>query len=148
MRVYSFLLALVVGLTARAQKAKIDFARFEDSKERTGITEAFQLHFKKVFDVLPTVSPDLLYIKEDYAFLIAKVRDQAGGEIDFAKFNFEKPQRPILYKGQETRALFKKTAGAWKVIAFLVSPDDFSWACWWADYNAPKEIFDYTDYCR
>lgn len=148
MRIQSFLLALVVAMAASAQKDRIDFAHFEDFKEKMNISESCRLYFKQVFDVFPTMSLEHLYIKQEYAFLIGNVSDASGNEVDFAKFNAAKRPGSSPFKGRETRVLLKKISGKWQVLTLLVSSEDYSWACWWVDYNAPKEIFDYTDYCR
>lgn len=148
MRKIFLLLSFVATLAAMAQKIRVDFAKNEASPERREILEAFTSNFQSQFGLMPVLHLEHLYMKQDFAYLTGKVQDNAGKEIDFAKFRQGSQQNTYAFKGQETHVLLKKIDQSWKVLALLISPDDFSWACWWVDYNAPKEIFDYTDYCR
>ncbi len=131
-----------------SQAARVDFAKFTAAPEKSELQEACKTHIQTMFSVLPLLSVDRLYIKNEYAFLEGKVNNGVGQEIDFTLYNAGKQGRFLPFKGQEAKALLKKAAGGWKVLALVVTPDDLDCVCWWAEYNAPKDLFKYTDYCR
>ena len=149
MRKPSFFLFLLLGQLAFSQGSRVDFAKLEEAlPQRTVITEAYRNHLKTTFGFPPAITIDHLYMRNDFAFLVGKMRDNGGKEIDFARFDLSKQKAFFPFKGQETRALLKRKGEGWEVLAWIVSPDDADCACWWAEYSAPKELFDYTDYCR
>ncbi|HEV7333722.1 MAG TPA: hypothetical protein VGN63_21995 [Flavisolibacter sp.] len=148
MRKLWFFLCILFSQTVLSQGSRIDFARLENAPDRVTITETYWNHLKTTFGILPVLTLDNLYIKNGFAFLIGKIRDNGGKEIDFANFDPVKRKNFLAFKGQETRALLKRKGENWEVLVWLVTSDDAACACWWAEYNAPKELFDYTDYCR
>lgn len=148
MRIPSFLLFLLISLAALSQSPRIDFAKLEETPDRKQITEAYMQHVQKTFETQSVFVLDHLYVKNEFAFLAGKIRDRDGKDIDFARFDPARQKGLLPMKGPETRALLKRKGEGWAVLTWLVSADDAACACWWAEYNAPKELFDYTDYCR
>lgn len=149
MRIQMLFVFLLISQCALPQGVRMDFAKLEDAAtQRNAITTACQVHLKNALGFQPRLTIDHLYMKDDFAFLVGKVQDNSGNEIDFARFDFSKQKTIFPFKGQETRALLKRKGDGWEVLSWIVSPDAAYCACWWADYNAPKELFDFTDYCR
>ncbi|NTS41706.1 hypothetical protein HRG84_12390 [Flavisolibacter sp. BT320] len=148
MRQLCLLFLFLVSSDAYTQTSRIDFARLDETPDRRQITEAFRLYVQKEFATDPVFLLDHLYIKKEFAFLVGKIRDSEGKEIDFARFDAGDRKSALPFRGQETRALLKRQGESWKVLTWLVTPDDVACACWWAEYSAPKDLFDYTDYCR
>ncbi|RYZ60984.1 MAG: hypothetical protein EOO14_06230 [Chitinophagaceae bacterium] len=148
MRQLYLVLFLFAGYAADSQSSRSDFASLDETQDRKQITEALQQHLKKGFATQAAFALEQLHIKKEFAFLMGKVCDSGGKDIDFARFAAGDQKSALPFKGQETRALLKRQGAVWKVLALLVSPDDAACSCWWAEYSAPKELFDYTDYCR
>lgn len=140
---------LLLGLRAFPQNSRVDFANIEEAApQRTSITETFRSHLKTSLGFLPVITIDHLYMKHDFAFLAGKLRNNGGKEIDFARIDLSKQKTAFPFDGQETRALLKRKGGGWELLEWIVSPHAAYCACWWAEHNAPKELFDFTDYCR
>ena len=149
MRVSALCFFLLIGLRAFPQDSRVDFSIIEEAApQRTVMTAVYQDHLKTIVGFLPAITIDHLYIKNDFAFLVGKLRDNEGKEIDFARVDLSKLKTAFPFKGQETRALLKRKGEGWEILEWMISPDATYCACWWAEHNAPKELFDFTDYCR
>lgn len=86
-----------------------------------------------------------LWVKNDFAYYAGEVRDESGQEIDFRKTAYKEAVDDGIFDGPGTNALLKKVRGKWKVLTYVIGPTDVPWGCWWKEFKAPKEIFDYAE---
>ncbi len=91
---------------------------------------------------------DKLVMKSGFAYFHGRAKDSLGKDIDFTKTAYKQAVKDGLFDGDTAVALLKKTAGKWKVLTHVIGPTDVAWACWWKDFKAPKELFDYAESCQ
>lgn len=148
MRMFPLVVSVLLAAPVFGQQTRIDYVKVGDTGQRTELTASLSGQLRSAFGFLPTLKPEHIYVKNDFAFFTGTVFDPNGREINFASLKAEPGPLGKTYSGRQTKALLKRTGEKWQVLAFLISPDDESWACWWADFSAPKELFDYTETCR
>ena len=136
---------LVIHTVSFAQDAKTDIAKSSRSTDRKQILDALRNKLKPDLQLSPKLVVNHLYVKNGFAYFIGHVKDGNGKDIDFRKTVYKDEVEAGVFDGDNTNALLKKTGGKWKVLAFVIGPSDVPWGCWWKDYNAPKEIFDYAE---
>lgn len=131
-----------------AQKAKKDLTKDLTSPERKAALEALKKALQPDLKLTPKLVVKKLVTKEGFAYFVGRVKNSSGGEIDFTKTAYKEAVKEGVFDGDATNALLKKTARGWKVLAFVVGPTDVAWSCWWKEYKAPKDIFDYAEKCE
>ena len=133
---------------AFAQKGKQDLTKELASPERKTMLEALRKALQPDLKLTPKLVVKKLIAKDGFAYFAGQVKNPNGGEIDFTKTAYKEAVKEGVFDGDATNALLKKTNQGWKVLAFVVGPTDVAWACWWKEYKAPKEIFDYAEKCE
>lgn len=87
-------------------------------------------------------------MRAGFAFFSGQVKDTGGKDIDFRKTAYKDAVKEGMFDGDGTTALLKKSGSKWKVLAYAVGPTDVPWGCWWKEFKAPKDIFDYAEICE
>ena len=128
-----------------AQDAKTDIAKTTDSKDRKEILEALKKKVKPGLKLLPKLVVNHLYVKSGFAYFVGHVKDGDGKDIDFSKTSYKDEVDAGVFGGDNTNALLKKSGDKWKVLTFVIGPSDVPWGCWWKEFKAPKEIFNYVE---
>ncbi|RYZ28511.1 MAG: hypothetical protein EOO10_09315 [Chitinophagaceae bacterium] len=136
------LLQLGVGF---AQKSKTDLAKKMSSPDRKAIVEVLKQKLQPDLKLLPKLVVKELWVKNGFAYFIGQVKGEHGKAIDFTKTVYKDEVKAGIFDGDGTNALLKKTGGKWKVLAYAIGPTDVPWGCWWKEFKAPKEIFDYAE---
>jgi hypothetical protein len=139
------LLSLLCHLILLGQQAKKDLAKELNSPERKAILAALKAGLQADLRLKPKLVVKSLVIKNGFAYFIGHVKNPDGKEIDFRKTAYKEEVEAGVFDGDNTNALLKKIKGKWKVLTFAVGPSDVPWGCWWKEFKAPKEIFDYAE---
>jgi hypothetical protein len=126
-------------------QAKEDLTRNIASAERKAILEALKLSLRPDLKLTPKLVVKKLVAKNGFAYFVGRAKNEKGGEIDFRKTAYKEAVKDGVFDGDGTNALLKKTGGKWKVLTFVIGPTDVPWGCWWKEFKAPKDIFDYTE---
>ena len=132
-------------LLISAQDAKTDMAKTTDSKDRKEILEGLKKKVQPDLKLLPKLVVKHLYVKDGFAYFVGHVKDSNGKDIDFRKTAYKNEVEAGVFDGDNTNALLKKSGNKWKVLTFVIGPSDVPWGCWWKEFNAPKEIFNYAE---
>lgn len=148
MKFLLLLTAILFYLNSDAQKAKVDLAKVTVSADRKALIDALKPALEKDLRLKPKLVVTHLWTKGGFAFFRGNVKDGKGKDIDFSKTVYRDELKGGMFDGDATFALLKKTNGKWKVLAFVIGPTDVAYACWWKEYKAPKDIFDYTENCK
>lgn len=141
---FTIVLLLQIGL-GFAQNTKADLAKKLASPDRKAIVEVLKQKLKPDLKLKPKLVVKELWVKNGFAYFIGRVKDENGKAIDFSKTVYKEEVKAGIFDGDGTNALLKKTGGKWKVLAYAIGPTDVPWGCWWKEFNAPKDIFDYTE---
>lgn len=139
------IICLCVLSNAFAQTAKQDLTKDLQSAERKAILQAIKVAVKPDLKLVPKLVVRKLTVKGGFAFFQGSVKNETGGEIDFRKTAYKEYVESGIFDGDGTTVLLKKTAGGWKALTFTIGPTDVPWGCWWKEFKAPKEIFDYAE---
>lgn len=115
------------------------------SKERTAILNALRPKVKKDLkqDVKFVVTH--LKMKNNYVFYKGNVKAADGKDIDFSKTIYKEAVEENAFDGDTITGLLKKVKGKWQYLIHVIGPTDLPWGCWWKEFKAPKQIFDYTE---
>lgn len=128
-----------------AQKTKQNLAKNMSSADRKEIVEALKLKLAPDLKLKPKLVVKELWMKNGFAYFIGNVKAENGKEIDFTKTVYKDEVEAGIFDGDGTNALLKKSGNKWKVLTYVIGPTDVPWGCWWKKYNAPKDIFGYTE---
>ena len=115
------------------------------SADRKEILEVLKQRLQPDLKLKPKLVVKELWTKNGFAYFIGQVKNENGKEIDFTKTVYKDEVEAGVFDGDGTNALLKKTGNKWKVLAFVIGPTDVPWGCWWKEFKAPKDIFDYTE---
>lgn len=148
MKAILFISMLCLCTVAYGQTAKQDLAKDLLSPERKAILEALKQKLQPEVKQKPKMVVEVLMVKGAFAYFHGRVKDSTGKDIDFRKTVYKDAVKDGLFDGDGTAALLKKSGGKWKVLTYAVGPTDVAWACWWKEFKAPKEIFDYAETCE
>ena len=148
MKPLCFLFFLLLCGTCYAQKTKLDLAKDLTSKDRKEMIEALKLKLQPGLKLKPKMVVTNLWVKGGFAFFRGFAKDGAGKDIDFRKTAYREEVMEGIFDGDATFALLKTVSGKWKVLAFTIGATDVPYTCWWKEFKAPKEIFDYADKCQ
>ena len=140
----SLLLAVAVQGQATRQKLTKNFT----SPERKAILEAVKQKLRPDLNLFPKMVVESLVLKNGFAFFKGRVKNPDGQDIDFLKTTYKQALKDGVFDGDGTMALLKKSVSGWKVLAYAIGPTDVAWACWWKEFKAPKDIFDYAENCE
>lgn len=133
---------------AYGQTAKQDLAKDLASPERKAILEVLKQALQPDLKQKPRMVVEVLTLKGGFAYFHGRVKDSTGKDIDFKKTVYKDAVKEGLFDGDGTAALLKKSGSKWKVLTYAVGPTDVAWACWWKEFKAPKDIFDYAESCE
>lgn len=139
------LLIASAAISAGAQAVKQDLTKATGSAERTALLEALKQKLQPGLRQKPKLVVTKLTVKDSYAYFVGRAKAADGKDIDFRKTAYKEDVEQGVFDGDGTNALLKKTGGKWKVLAYTIGPTDVPWGCWWKEYKAPKEIFDYAE---
>lgn len=143
---YFFFFIFVLSFSfTNAQKVKQDLSKAVDNPARKEILEALKSKLQPQLKLKPKLLVKQLSVKGGFAYYAGEVRNENGQEIDFRKTSFREAVQEGLFDGPNTNALLKKVQGKWKVLTYSIGPTDVPWGCWWKEFKAPKEIFDYAE---
>lgn len=142
------LVVLFLSFSLRGTAQTVDLTKNLTAAERKAILDALRSGLKPDLRLLPKLMVASLKQKGNFAFFAGRVRNAAGGNIDFRKTVYREALAEGLFDGDDTHALLKKTGGNWKVLAYAIGPTDVPWGCWWKEFKAPRVIFDYTEDCE
>lgn len=134
-----------ISLLMKAQDAASDIAKTMASPDRKEILEAIKKNVKPDLKLMPKLVVNHLYVKGGFAFFQGHVKDTAGKDIDFNKTIFKEANKEGAFDGDATTAVLKKAGGKWKVLAYAIGATDVPYGCWWKEFKAPKDIFNYTE---
>lgn len=140
-----FPLLALAAATAGAQPGKQELAKATASAERTALLEALKQKLQPGLRQKPKLVVTKLTVMSGYAYFAGRAKASDGKDIDFRKTAYKEDVEQGVFDGDGTNALLKKTGGKWKVLAYVIGPTDVPWGCWWKEFKAPKEIFDYTE---
>ncbi|HUC82389.1 MAG TPA: hypothetical protein VMR70_15900 [Flavisolibacter sp.] len=124
---------------------KQDLSKSLSNPERKALLEALKKGLQPQLRLKPQLVVKQLMLKEGFAYFVGQVKNGEGKSIDFTKTAYKDEVEAGLFDGDNTNALLKKVAGRWKLLVFTIGPTDVPWGCWWKEYKAPKEIFDYAE---
>ena len=139
---FFFVLQIAFGY---AQKSKLNLAKDMSSADRKNIVEALKLKMQPDLKLKPKLVVKELWVKNGFAYFIGQAKAENGKAIDFTKTVYREQVEAGIFDGDGTNALLKKTGNKWKVLTYVIGPSDVPWGCWWKEYKAPKEIFDYAE---
>lgn len=134
--------------TVLAQSAKVDLAKQTTSTDRKAMLDALKLKLQPSLRLKPKMVVEHLWMKNNYAFFKGAAKNAEGKDIDFSKTEYKEAMEEGAFDGETTFAVLKKVAGKWKVLAWALGPTDVPYTCWWSEFKAPKDIFDYTEDCN
>lgn len=140
--------ALIFFNSNFAQTKKVDLAKDLASKDRKEMLEALKLKLKTNLKLKPKMVVDQLLVKSGFAFFKGKAKNAEGKDIDFSKTAYKEENEEGIFDGDATVALLRKAGGKWKVIAWSIGATDVPYTCWWKEFKAPKDIFDFVDKCQ
>ena len=132
-------------LFGEAQKKKVNLANNLNSNDRKAIIEALKVKLQPDLKLKPKMVVKELWVKNGFAYFIGQVKNESGKNIDFKKTVYKDEVEAGVFDGDGTNALLKKTGSKWKVLAVVIGPSDVPWGCWWKEFKAPKDIFDYAE---
>ena len=139
------LFSIIFFTTSFAQKTKVNLAKNLSSADRKEIVEALKQKVQPDLKQKPKLVIKELWVKNGFAYFIGQVKAANGKEINFRKTVYKDQVEAGIFDGDGTNALLKKTGAKWKVLAFVIGPTDVPWGCWWKEFKAPKDIFDYAE---
>lgn len=145
MRFVSCLFFCTLNFAALSQDAPRDLAKDLLSADRKSILAALRQKLEKPLKLQPKLVVSKLTLKNGFAFFAGNVKNSTGGTIDFTKTAYRDAVREGAFDGDATTALLKKRGGTWRVLAYAVGATDVPFGCWWKEFNAPKDIFDYAE---
>lgn len=128
-----------------AQKTKQDLTKDFASADRKEIIEVLKQKLKPDLKQKPKMVVEKMVLKNGFAFFMGRVKDSTGKDIDFRKTVYKEYVKEGIFDGDGTVALLKKIKSRWKVLTYVIGPTDVPWVCWWKEFNAPKEIIDYSE---
>lgn len=128
-----------------AQKTKQDLSKDIASTDRKEILEAIKTRLQPDLKLKPKLVVRSIWVKNGFAYFIGNAKDSRGKEINFRKTAFKDAVEAGVFDGDNTNALLKKSGSKWKVLTYAIGPSDVPWGCWWKEFKAPKEIFDYAE---
>ena len=85
---------------------------------------------------------DQLKIQGDWAFYAGSVQRPDGRPIDFSKTRYASALENGVFDGPGTFALLRRSAGAWRVVTFVVGPTDVAYLAWPDEHGAPMRLFE------
>ena len=85
---------------------------------------------------------DRLRVQGDWAFYAGSVQRPDGRPIDFSKTRYASALENGVFDGPGTFALLRRTAGAWRVVTFVVGPTDVAYLAWPDEHGAPMRLFE------
>lgn len=85
---------------------------------------------------------DRLRIQGDWAFYAGSIQQPNGRPIDFSKTRYASALEEGFFDGPGTYALLRRTAGAWRVVTFVVGPTDVAYLGWPDEHGAPMSLFE------
>lgn len=145
MKILFALLISCICLPALCQTTAQNIAKDTNAPERKAILDAIKQAVKPNLKLTPKLVVRSLTLKNGFAYFAGQVKTETGKDIDFRKTAYRDYVEQGIFDGDGTNALLKKNGANWKVLAVVIGPTDVPWGCWWKDYKAPKEIFDYTE---
>jgi len=128
-----------------AQKTKQDLSKDIGSSDRKLILESVKEALQPNLRLKPKLIVEQLRLKNGFAFFSGPVKDEKGRDIDFRKTAYRQEIEEGILDGDNAVVLLKKTAKGWKVLDFVIGPPDLAWGCWWKEFKAPKDIFDFAE---
>ncbi|GAA4734122.1 hypothetical protein [Flavisolibacter ginsenosidimutans] len=135
----------VLLLSTGFGQRKEDLTKNNASPERKAILNALKEALHPDLNLTPKLVVKKLVTKGGFAYFIGRVKNEKGGDIDFRKTAYKEAVKERVFDGDGTNALLRKTGNKWKVLTFVIGPTDVPWGCWWKEFKAPKDIFDYTE---
>ncbi len=138
----------IISVNTYAQAGKKDIAQDKAAPERLPVLNALRKALQPQLHLQPSFVVEKMLVKGGFVFFKGRARDAAGKAIDFSKTAYKEAEANGAFDGETTYALLKKTGNGWKVLTFAVGPTDVVYTCWWHDYKAPKDLFDYTEACQ
>jgi len=85
---------------------------------------------------------DRLRVQGDWAFYAGSIQQPNGRPINFSRTRYASALENGVFDGPGTFALLRRSAGAWRVVTFVVGPTDVAWLAWPDEFNAPAALFD------
>ena len=85
---------------------------------------------------------DRLRVQGDWAFYAGSIQQPNGRPIDFSKTRYASAVEEGFFDGPGTYALLRRTAGAWRVVTFVVGPTDVAYLGWPDEHGAPMSLFE------
>jgi len=85
---------------------------------------------------------DRLRVQGDWAFYAGSVQRPDGRPIDFSKTRYASALENGVFDGPGTFALLRRSAGAWRVVTFVVGPTDVAYLAWPDEHGAPMRLFE------
>jgi hypothetical protein len=85
---------------------------------------------------------DRLRVQGDWAFYAGSIQQPNGRPIDFSRTRYASALENGVFDGPGTFGLLRRSAGAWRVVTFVVGPTDVAWLGWPDEYNAPMSLFE------
>lgn len=125
-----------------------DLAKNLASPDRKAILDVLKQKLQPALKQKPKMVVEKLVLKSGFAFFRGRAKDSTGKDIDFTKTVYKGAVKDGVFEGDGTAALLQKTGGQWKLLTYVIGPTDVAWVCWWKEYKAPKEIFDYAETCE
>jgi len=144
MKKITLLIALFFVLQVISAQNVVDLTNSK-SVERTHILNALRGTIKTELKQDVKFIVGHLKVKGTHAFLKGELKTTDGKDIDFSKTIYKEAVEEDAFDGGTISALLKKVKGKWQYIVHVIGPTDLPWGCWWKDYKAPKQIFDYTE---
>ncbi len=90
-----------------------------------------------------SLSPSIVRIQEDWAWLVAQPQTPDGGQIDLSATPFASAVENGVFDGNGTTyVLLKRENGAWRVVDHAIGPTDVAWEGWPQRYGAPASVMD------
>ncbi len=114
------------------------------SAERTAMLAALRTPVERELKQKIIFAAEHFKASGNWAFLSGKPQTPAGGEPDYRRTAYKSAIDAEAFGGG-IYALFKKTAGKWRVVRYEIGCSDVCYADWWKRYKAPKAIFPYTE---
>jgi|GEM_PF-2447403 len=117
------------------------------SAERKAIMDAMRPEIEAYLGQKVVFKVDVLKVKSNYAFYSGTAVTPSGKDLNYSLVNpdYKSALDAGIASPGSIFALLRYQNGAWKLVTKKIGPTDVTYATWWKDYSAPKEIFPYTE---
>ena len=140
----TYLLFFLTWSAATAGFSQTAYTPEKGTPERKAILDALRLPVERELKQPIVFVTDSFKVQGTWAFVSGTPQTPSGGDPIYNGTKYADQENEGAFDNNFF-ALFRKTAGKWKVTHYLIGCTDVCYADWWRRYKAPKAIFPYTE---